>query len=129
MNKVVSLAACLLLSLSFSSLAVSAKEPPKADNSAQNKGSARKDAITAEKQGNSKDEITVLAAVRKSIVAEKGLSMDAKNVKILFSYGIVTLKGPVDSEAEKSKVEALARGCAGVNSVKNLITVAEKAHK
>ena len=128
MNKIASMAACLLLLISSNASPVSAKKPPKADNSAQNKGSARKDAITAEKQGNSKDEITVLAAVRKSVEAEKGLSMNAKNVKILYSYGVVTLKGPVDSEAEKSKIEALAKGCAGVNSVKNMITVVEKAH-
>lgn len=128
MNQIASLAACLLL-ISFIASPVLAKEPPKADNSAQNKGSARKNAITAEKQGNSKDEITVLAAVRKSVEAEKGLSMNAKNVKILFSFGVVTLRGPVDSEAEKSRIEALAKSCAGVNSVNNLITIAEKAHK
>ena len=61
-------------------------------------------------------------------MAEKGLSMDAKNIKILYSKGMATLIGPVDSDAEKIKVEELAMGCNGVTSVKNLVTVAPKAH-
>jgi hyperosmotically inducible protein len=117
----------LLTSLSLASFAL-AKEAPKADNSAQNNGAARTDAVMAEKQGNGKSQVAVLAEVRKSIVAEKGLSMDAKNVKILYSKGLVTLRGPVDSEEEKSKVEELARTSSGVSSVKNLLTVAPKAH-
>jgi len=101
---------------------------PKADNTAQNRGATRKDAVTAEKQGNGKSEVSVLAEVRKSIVAEKELSMDAKNVKILFSKGLVTLRGPVDSDTEKAKIEDLAKGCSGVTAVKNMLTVAAKSH-
>jgi osmotically-inducible protein OsmY len=113
--------------MNFAAVAFAA-DPPKADNTAQNKGATRKDAVTAEKQGNQKSKVAVLAEVRKAIVAEKELSMDAKNVKILFSNGLVTLRGPVDSEAEKTKVEEIAKGCSGVTSVKNLITVAAKSH-
>jgi osmotically-inducible protein OsmY len=54
--------------------------------------------------------------------------MDAKNAKILFSKGVVTLRGPVDSDTEKSKLEELAKGCSGVTSVKNLLTVSPKKH-
>jgi hyperosmotically inducible periplasmic protein len=127
MRRVASFAACLFVSLSMGSVA-SAAEPPKADNTAQNEGAMRKDAVTAEKQGNRKSQVKVLAEVRKSIMAEKELSMDAKNVKILFSKGLVTLRGPVDSESEKTKVEEVAKGCSGVTAVKNLLTVAEKPH-
>jgi osmotically-inducible protein OsmY len=101
---------------------------PKADNTAQNKGATEKNAVTAEKQKSGKDQVTVLAEIRKSIVAESGLSMDAKNVKILYSKGHVTLRGPVDSADEKATVERLAKQCDAVSSVKNLLTVANKPH-
>jgi len=84
-------AICLSLGIASS---VFADEAPKADNTAQNKGATKKQAVTAEKQSNHKGDVQVLAEVRKSIMAEKGLSMDAKNAKILFSKGLVTLRGP-----------------------------------
>jgi hyperosmotically inducible periplasmic protein len=127
MKKIASSAACLLVALSCSTWAI-AKEAPKADNTAQNEGATRNDAVTPQKQGNSKSDVTVLAEVRKSVMAQKELSMDAKNVKILYSKGLVTLRGPVDSDEEKAKVEELAKACSGVTAVKNMITVAPKAH-
>ncbi len=117
---------CMVVILSLGSNAFA--KAPKADNTAQNRGATSKDAVTADKQGNSKDEVTVLADVRKSIMADKDLSMDAKNVKILYSKGRVTLRGPVDSADEKAKVEELAKACDGVTAVKNLLTIAAKAH-
>ena len=121
-------ASCLLILVNIGSAAL-AEHAPKADNTAQNSGALQTDAVTAEKQGNSKDEGTVLAAIRKSIMAEKGLSMDAQNVKVVYSKkGLVILRGPVDSPEEKSKIAELAKGCAGVTSVKNQLTVAVKPH-
>ena len=79
-------AAAMSLSASLSVLA----QAPKADNTAQNKGATKKNAVTAEKQRSDKDQITVLAEIRRKLVAEPGLSMDAKNAKILYSHGLVT---------------------------------------
>ncbi len=124
MRKIAVLAG-LLLSLS-TGIAL-ANDAPKADNSEQNKGATRNDAVTAEKQGNRKSDVEALAEIRKTIVGTDGLSMDAKNAKILFSKGRVTLKGPVTSEDEKSKLEELAKACAGVTSVKNMLTIAPKS--
>ncbi len=115
---------CLLLSLN--AVAVNAKDAPQADNSAQNAGAERRDAVTAEKQNNKKSNVEILAQIRKSIVDDNGLSMNAKNAKILFKDGLVTLKGPVDSDSEKARVEELAKSCSSVSSVKNMLTVAPK---
>lgn len=115
---------CLLFALN--GMGVDAKEAPNADNSAQNAGAERKDAVTAEKQDNKKSNVEILAQIRKTIVDDNGLSMNAKNAKILFKNGLVTLKGPVDSEAEKSRVEELAKTCSSVSSVKNMLTIAPK---
>lgn len=126
--RIVVAASCLLVILGMSANAAFAEDAPKADNTAQNKGDAHKSAVTAEKQSNEKSDVKALAEIRKAIVGDKDLSMDAKNVKILYSKGVVTLKGPVNSADEKAKVEALAKGCGGVTSVKNMLTIAEKKH-
>jgi osmotically-inducible protein OsmY len=125
--RIVAAASCLLVVLGLGNAAW-AEDAPKADNSAQNKGATRDDAVTAEKQSNEKDDVKALAEVRKSIMNDKDLSMDAKNVKILYSKGRVTLRGPVNSAEEKAKVEELAKSCSCVTSVKNLLTVAAKPH-
>ncbi|MBX9724116.1 MAG: BON domain-containing protein [Candidatus Obscuribacterales bacterium] len=124
-----SFAACLLVMQVFGCAAIAKDEAPKADNTKQNYGALEKDSVTAEKQKNSKSEISVLAGIRKTIMAEKGLSTDAQNVKIVCSKsGVVTLRGAVDSDNEKEKVGALVKGCNGVSEVKNQLTVAEKPH-
>jgi len=91
----------------------------KADNSIQNRG----ESITAEKQPNDKSDVKALANIRRSIVHEKGLSMGAKNVKILFSNGTATLIGPVANDDEKSRVEQIVKKCSCVTAVDNQMTV------
>jgi hyperosmotically inducible protein len=126
MRSLVQTVACLLILQGGSAVLAKA---PKADNTAQNHGALQKDAVTAEKQGNSDGEVKVTAQIRKSIMSEKGLSVDAQNVKIVYeNSGLIILRGPVDSTAEKTQVGALAKACAGVTTVKNELTVAEKAH-
>jgi len=42
---------------------------------------------------------------------DKGLSMDAKNVKLVYSdNGLIILRGAVDSDNEKIRVGELAKG-------------------
>jgi hyperosmotically inducible periplasmic protein len=125
MRKIVSTTACFMVSMTSMTIAI-AQDTPKADNTAQNKGATRRSAVTAQKQGNSKSDIAVLAELRKTVVADRDLSMDAKNVKILYHRGLATLRGPVDSEEEKTKVYELIKASNGVTSVKNLLTVAHK---
>lgn len=115
---------CLLLAMN--GVAVDAKEAPKADNSAQNAGAERRNAVTAERQDNKKSNVEILAQIRRTIMDDNGLSMNAKNAKILFKNGLVTLKGPVDSDSEKARLEELAKSCSNVSSVKNMLTVAHK---
>jgi len=101
---------------------------PKSDNSAQNRGDLSQGAVTAQSQDNNKHDIKVLACVRRTIVRQKGLSVEAKNIKILCANGVITLKGPVKSEAEKSQICAAAKTCGGVVSVQDEVTVAPQAH-
>jgi len=74
----------------------------KPDNSAQNSNQPQ----TAQDQSNEKTDLETTANVRKAIMADKDLSMDAHNIKIVTRNGTVTLMGPVRSEDEKQKIEA-----------------------
>ena len=63
------------------------------------------------------------AKIRRGIMADKDLSMYAHNVKIVTVNGAVTLKGPVKSEDEKTKVAEIAGNIVSSNKITNQITV------
>ena len=50
---------------------------------------------------------------------QDSLSNDAKNIKIITSNGVVTLRGPVKTEAEKTDIGRLAQRVSGVRKVDN----------
>ncbi|OYO32336.1 hyperosmotically inducible protein [Janthinobacterium sp. PC23-8] len=96
---------------------------PAADNSdmnARDKGTASQ---TPQKQSNARSDRTLLAEARKAVVKDESLSTTAHNVKILVKNGVVTLRGPVKSAEEKTKVEELIKPLAGVNSIANKLDI------
>jgi hyperosmotically inducible protein len=98
-----------------------------ADNSKTNERD-RADTVKPTDQSNAKGDINVAATIRRAIVADRSLSTKAHNVKLVANGGAVTLRGPVDSEAEKAKVEQIAKGVAGVASVENDLDVKISNH-
>jgi len=74
---------------------------------------------------NSRD-VKITADIRKAILATDGMSVNARNAKIITSDGKVTLRGPVESADEKSKVEKLATEVAGDGNVTSELEVNEK---
>jgi osmotically-inducible protein OsmY len=74
-------------------------------------------------QGNSRADVDTAAAIRKSLVSDDNLSMEAKNIKIVANNGVITLRGPVKSEAEHTRVVAAARSNAGSYRVDDQIEV------
>jgi hyperosmotically inducible protein len=64
-----------------------------------------------------------LAAVRRVVVKEKSLSVSAHNVKMKMTNGTLLLRGGVKTAEEKDRIEALAKGVAGVASVDNQLTL------
>lgn len=79
--------------------------------------------LTVFDQGGSEADRNITASIRKSIVDDDKLSMNAHNVKIITINGVVTLRGPVDSPAEKTTVEARAKSAGGVKHVDNQLEV------
>lgn len=94
-----------------------------ADNSGMNARDRSSQTTTPFDQPNDKADIKLAAAVRRAIVKDKSLSMSAHNVKLVAAGGVVTLRGPVDSAAEKARVEAVVQGVAGVSRVDNQLDV------
>lgn len=84
-----------------------------ADNTGTNRRDRGDRAITADKQPNAKTDVELTAEIRRAIVADKTLSMNAHNIKIIVQDGKVTLKGPVASKSEKATVERKAEEVVG----------------
>ena len=65
----------------------------------------------------------ITAEIRRAVVGDDSLSLDAQNVKIITLNRVVTLRGPVESEGEKTTIEKLARQAAGVKQVQNELEI------
>ena len=75
--------------------------------------------LTPEDQKETKKDIKITAKIRKAVVRDKSLSVNAHNVKIITRDGVVTLRGPVESEAESLKLQKIAKKMRGVVRVDN----------
>lgn len=73
----------------------------------------------------SKADVELTRQIRKAIADSDALSMSAQNVKIITLKGITTLRGPVNTMAEKMKIEELAK-TAGARTIKNQLEVTTK---
>ena len=90
-----------------------------ADNTAVNARDRSGDTPTSSSQANDSSDVKLAAAVRRSITKDSSLSTSAHNVKVMVSAGAVTLRGPVKSDDEKSRVESIVRSVPGVTQVTN----------
>jgi osmotically-inducible protein OsmY len=94
------------------------------DNTKTNQGDASKNAKTADQQKMNSADRETTKKIRSALTDDKSLSTYAHNIKIITTDGMVTLKGPVRSEDEKSAIEAKAREIAGDSKVTSNLTVA-----
>lgn len=94
-----------------------------ADNTKMNERDRSRDALTPADQPNNTADIKLAAAVRSAIVGDDSLSIMAHNVKLIASAGAVTLRGPVKTDAEKTRVEELVRSVPGVHLVTNNLDI------
>ena len=97
----------------------------KPDDTGRNVRDKNGNHVTADDQKLSGQDIEILARLRSEIVANKGLSSNGHNVKIIVEKQKVTLRGPVDSAAERTWIhETVARIAKGYSVVNNLEVVA-----
>jgi osmotically-inducible protein OsmY len=101
------------------------QSPPKTqpDNTKVNQRDRSKAENTADQAKNTTTDRDLMQKIRKSIMDDKSLSTNAHNVKVIAKNGKVTLKGPVESQEEKQKVEQMATDVAGSGNVTDEITI------
>jgi hyperosmotically inducible periplasmic protein len=124
------LAICLFLSssiLTLGSVAIAQNSTPvPPDNSGINVRDRAPAALTAGEQSNTRADEELTREIRRALVKDDSLSMMAHNVKIITVDGNVTLRGPVETTAEKTTVARVARSIAGTDRVENKIEVKGK---
>jgi sporulation protein YlmC with PRC-barrel domain len=89
------------------------------DNTAQNARDRAENALTPLDQGSSTEDVNVSRRIRQKIVAAEGLSVNARNIKIITRDGRVTLRGPVNSEDEKRRIGQIVDEVAPAGGVDN----------
>jgi hypothetical protein len=99
------------------------------DNTARNARDRQPTAKTADQQSNSTADVDTTQKIRRAIVADKALSTNAHNVKVITRGGKVTLKGPVKTDEEKRAVEAKAAEIAGAANVTSQVSVTDPTAK
>jgi hyperosmotically inducible periplasmic protein len=109
----------LLSSVAIAGIAWS--QDPNADNTRKNTRD-RDQSETATDQSNDPADIKIAADIRKMVVNDESLSMMAKNVKIITIDGVVTLRGPVETEKEKTVIESHAKQ-AGAKKIANELEI------
>jgi hyperosmotically inducible protein len=103
-----------------------AQTAPAPDNTKSNAApvNSSMNASVADGQKNLASDLKITQQIRTSVMADKSLSTDAHNVKIVSVNGAVTLNGVVRSAHEKSIVEMKAKTVAGTDKVTSDLTVA-----
>ena len=109
--------------LSLFTLSALAQDTPAADNTGKNQRDRSGETRTSGDQSNSSGDVQITATIRRAVVKDHSLSATAKNVKIITADGVVTLRGPVQNEAEKTKIADLAQSAAGNAKIDNQLEV------
>ena len=94
-----------------------------ADNTKKNERDRSGETKTPGDQSNAPEDLKTTQAIRQALMKDEALSMTAKNIKIITSGGHVTLRGPVKSAEEKTKIDKLAKSAAGHAKVENQLEV------
>ena len=112
------------LSLLWAQQDSSSQAPP--DNTKVNQRDRTQTESTADQQKENTSDRELAQQIRRALMKDKSLSSTAHNVKVIAQGGMVTLKGPVNSQEEKQAVEAKAAEIAGSDKVTSQIQVTPK---
>ena len=97
---------------------------PPADNTKINERDRNASALTPGDQGDNEVDRGITQRIRQEVMKSDSLSMTAKNVKIITINSIVTLRGPVKDDGERTELNRIATGTAGVARVDNQLEIA-----
>lgn len=88
----------------------------------QNRQEAERDEPTAQDQPNTGADLRITQEVRQRVVENDELSFGAKNVTIVSEDGVVTLRGEVESQQERTLIAELAQSVDGVHRINDQLT-------
>jgi osmotically-inducible protein OsmY len=94
------------------------------DNTKVNQRDQSGATVTPLDQSNEAGDLKITQDLRQRLVNDDHLSFDAKNVKIITSGAVITLRGPVKSQTEKQLIDSAARAVPGVASVNDELEIA-----
>jgi osmotically-inducible protein OsmY len=95
-----------------------------ADDASRRAPGAPADSLpTAESQSETGSDVRITAQIRQAVMADNALSAQAKNVTIITRAGYVTLRGSVNDEPERTRIERAATGVPGVVHVDNRLEI------
>lgn len=97
------------------------------DNTGRNVRDRTNRTITPGDQLENEADRTITQNIRKALTDDDSLSTNAKNVKIVTINGVVTLRGVVESGAEKDAVEQKAASAAGIKRVDNQLEIKQRS--
>lgn len=136
MHKILSLTGALVLALAGAACKKTADqdapsagapkvlEPRAADNTGTNERDRSVTEPTAQNAGQSTSDVDIMAKIRSAVVDDDTLSTNAHNVKIIADHGMVTLKGPVASAAERDAIVAKATMVVDAKNIVNELEIA-----
>ncbi len=110
----------LAMGVVASILAAAAPQPVNAATQSENATAG------AAQQSNQSSDLTITRNIRRALIKDKSLSVEAHNVTITTKDGKVTLKGRVESAAEKQTVESAANNVAGAGNVDDQLTTSNQ---
>jgi hyperosmotically inducible periplasmic protein len=120
MKGIILVLACLS---AFSLAALAGNEKTEPDNTATNERDRSGETKTSGDQSNGSADLKTTQAIRQALMKDGGLSMTAKNIKVITANGYVTLRGPVKTAQEKAKIDQLAKSAAGGAQIDNQLDV------
>jgi len=94
-----------------------------ADNTGKNVRDRSDAAVTPGDQSEAKPDLDLTRRIRRALTENNQFSTTAKNIKIVTANGKVTLRGPVNSTAERDQIAQLVQGTTGVTAVDNELEV------
>lgn len=75
--------------------------------------------LTPDEQKGDKKDVQITTKIRKALIKDKSLSVNAHNIKIITSNRLVTLRGIVEYAGESLAIEKIAMKTRGVLRVDN----------
>lgn len=79
--------------------------------------------LTPDEQKGDKKDIQITTKIRKALIKDKTLSVNAHNIKIITSNRVVTLRGIVEYAGESLAIEKIAKKIRGVLRVDNQLEI------